>query len=276
MRVLGLGSGGGLRQWLAAIGLCVLAHAATAQDIVPPPAVAIIIDDLGNQHDSGQRVVALPGALTCAFLPETPYAARQAEAAYASGKEVMLHMPMQSVEDRPLGPDALSLDMTQAEFLRTLARALASIPHVRGINNHMGSLLTRHPGHMDWLMQAMAAGPDLFFVDSRTTAQTVAYRMAEERRLPYIERDVFLDSETGSTEYVRKQFARLLARAHAQGFALAIGHPYPETLVVLEAELPRLAAEGIRLVPVSELIGIKEQRQLWQASLSPSRPAAKN
>lgn len=265
-----------VRAWAFA-GLWLLGlTGAGAAEPEPAPAIAIIIDDLGNQLDSGRRVVGLPGALTCAFLPETPFAARLAEAAHASGKEVMLHLPMQSVEERPLGPGALSLDMTQAEFFSTLARALASVPHVRGINNHMGSLLTRHPGHMDWLMQGLAAGPDLFFVDSRTTAQTVAFRMAEERRLPYIERDVFLDSETGSSEYVRGQYERLVARARSQGFALAIGHPYPETLEVLERELAALEARGIRLVPVSALIWIKERRRLWQASLSPSRPAAKN
>lgn len=266
-----------LLRWLN-WGLCLLACSQGVLAAEPPggPAIALIIDDLGNQRAAGERVVALPGRVTCAFLPHTPYAAVLAEAAHRSGKEVMLHLPMQPVEPRALGPGGLTLDMTREAFLASLQASLASIPHVRGVNNHMGSLLTRHPGHMDWLMQRLADEPGLFFVDSRTTAKTVAYRIAQERRIPFLQRDVFLDAKRGDRAYVAAQWERLLEQARRRGYALGIGHPYAETMAVLEQALPRLRAEGIELLPVSELIDLKERRQLWQASLSPSPKAVKN
>jgi polysaccharide deacetylase 2 family uncharacterized protein YibQ len=141
----------------------------------------------------------------------------------------------------------------------------------------MGSLLTRHPGHMDWLMSEMNAQGGLFFVDSVTTVRTVAAHVALERGLPTTRRDVFLDS-AADPDSIRRQFARLLAVAHEQGSALAIGHPYPGTLQVLAEVLPQLGMYGVRLVPVSQLIITRQERspQLWRASWSPSPPAAKN
>lgn len=232
------------------------------------PAIALIIDDLGNQMHAGARAVRLPGAVTYAILPLTPHARALAEQAHRRDKEIMLHLPMQSMDTRALGPGGLTLDMTREEFIRTLDRNLASVPYVAGINNHMGSLLTRHPGDMDLLMQAMADKGNLYFVDSRTTHHTVAYKMAEERRVPYVQRDVFLDGTPNDAAHVRRQFALLVKRAKEQGLAVGIGHPYPETLHVLESALRGLKKQGIRLLPVSQLLAEKKRRELWRASLS--------
>jgi polysaccharide deacetylase 2 family uncharacterized protein YibQ len=212
------------------------------------------------------------------MLPHTPYAARLAREGHARGKEIMLHLPMESVAPRPLGPGGVTLHMGQAEFARRVQANLAAIPHVRGVNNHMGSLLTLHPGHMGWLMAELRGRGDLYFVDSRTTPASVALPVAHEYGVPSITRDVFLDPDP-SPAAIRTQWERVLARARRHGHALAIGHPYPETLALLERELPRLSAHGLRLVPASVLIA-KQQSQgstdLWHASLSPSPPAAKN
>ncbi len=240
------------------------------------PAIALIIDDLGNQRQSGLRAVNLPGPVTFAILPMTPHARLLAERAHQGRKEIMLHLPMQSVEEKALGPGGLTLDMTRGEFTRTLEASLASVPHVAGINNHMGSLLTRHPGHMDWLMQVLSARGGLFFVDSRTTHHTVAFRMAEERRVPYIQRDVFLDGAPHDPVHVRSQWRQLVQRAKDEGLAVGIAHPYPETLDVLEKTLGTLDQEGVRLLTVSRLLAEKERRELWRASLSHSPKAARN
>lgn len=257
----------------------VLASAVAAAESPPPlPAVAIVIDDLGNRHDLDDRVVALPGPVTCAFLPHTPYAARLARRAHAAGKEVMLHLPMQSVEGLRLGPGALTLHMTQTEFLRSLRASLASVPYVSGVNNHMGSLLTRHPGHMDWLMQALHANGSLYFVDSRTTRATVAQMVAGEDGVPNTRRDVFLDNVAEDSAIVARVH-ELIAKARHHGAALAIGHPYPATVRVLERVLPLLRQARVRLVPVSELIRIEQEdgrSQTWRVSLSPSPRAAKS
>ena len=138
----------------------VICGAARAEALLP--AVSIIIDDLGKRLDVGQRVLALPGPIACSFLPQARYTRELARQAHALGKEVMLHLPMDSVSHRPLDEGAVTLDMTEQQFAATLNGHLATVPYVRGVNNHMGSLLTRHPGHMLWLMQAMQRQDGMF------------------------------------------------------------------------------------------------------------------
>jgi hypothetical protein len=230
------------------------------------PGIALIIDDLGNQREPGRRAIALPGPVACAFLPHGHFTRQLAQQAHARGKEVMLHLPMQSVAQERREPGELLLDMTQQQFTRTLQENIAAVPYLSGINNHRGSLITRHPGHMAWLMQAISRYGNLFFVDSRTTAATVARRLADEYRIPSSERKVFLDNERNPLA-VREQFRRLLGLARSEGVALGIGHPYPETLAVLAEELARLGNYNIDLVPVSRLIEIETRnRAPWQAS----------
>ncbi|MGD8514997.1 MAG: divergent polysaccharide deacetylase family protein [Granulosicoccaceae bacterium] len=231
------------------------------------PVISIIIDDLGDRGKQDEAAVRLPGALNYAFLPHAPHTPRLARLAHSMHKEVILHMPMQAQQQgKKLGPGALTLNMTEEEFVRTLELALASVPHVKGLNNHMGSLLTRHPGHMLWLMQTMNRHHDLFFVDSRTTRYSVARTLAEEQHVPNLARDIFLDAQR-SEAFVEKQFDELLRVARMNGGALAIGHPYPETLRVLKHRLNELEQENVRLVPVSELLKRKGKRT-WQLSLS--------
>lgn len=218
------------------------------------PRIAIIIDDIGDRHAEGLAAVSLPGAVACAFLPHTPHSRELALLAHENGKEVMLHLPLQSLHDKPLGPGAITLDTTETEFRRTLAADLQSIPFVRGVNNHMGSLLTLHPGHMTWLMQYLAAQGEMFFVDSYTNAESVALAMAQERGVPAAKRDVFLDN-IAEQAAIGVQFERLVSLAHERGTAIGIGHPYPETLKFLAENLPELqAAYGVELVPVSVLL----------------------
>ena len=166
--------------------------------------------------------------------------------------------------------------MTEQQFVSTVKADLAAVPHVIGINNHMGSLLTRHPGHMLWLMRLMQSQAPLFFVDSRTTVETVARLVAMENGVPASERNVFLDNQLDIGE-IKVQFDRLLQLARKQGTALAIGHPNALTLAVLEQRLPELEKQGIRLLPVSALIEIQQRGEhTWQASWSRSRKDAKN
>lgn len=233
----------------------------------PKPAIALIIDDLGNDAQRGERVVNLPGPIACAFLPHGAYTRVLARSAHGNNKEVMLHLPMQSMDNRALDPGALTLDMTESVFTETLLQDLAAVPYVSGINNHMGSLLTRHPGHMYWLMTAIQSQAPLFFVDSRTTDHSVARQIAIENGVPNLKRDIFLDVERDRTAILH-QFVKLAEKAYKNGTALAIGHPYPETLDVLESELGNLQAYGLDLVSVQQLIELKrERRSKWHASL---------
>lgn len=218
------------------------------------PRIAIIIDDLGYQLDAGRRAIALPGPVACAILPGAPRARQLAHAAYDSGKEVLLHLPMQAVEtEKRVEETRMTLDMSRGNFAATFEAAFDSVPHAIGINNHRGSLLTRHPGHMQWLMEELLARDGLFFVDSFTTHESVALQIASEAGVSAMKRDVFLDPDQ-SAATLQHEFERLKSLATRRGQAVAIGHPYAATLAMLERELPQLAEQGFDLVAVSELV----------------------
>lgn len=218
------------------------------------PRVAIIIDDMGYHLANGSRAIDLPGPVSFSFLPGAPRARVLAERAHLFGKDILLHLPLQAVNDEAIPePSEIHIDMSRERLGYTFDEALASVPHVIGINNHRGSLLTRHPGHMQWLMEEIRDRESLFFVDSYTHHESVALKIALENGIEATRRDVFLDPDP-SPEAVALEFERLKKLARTRGQALAIGHPYPATLELLERELPKLADEGFELVRVSELL----------------------
>lgn len=243
-----------MKRWrLPAAALAALLAAQSVASV--PPRIAIIIDDLGYQLAAGRRAIELPGPIAFAILPRTPSGPALARFANARGKEVLLHLPLEAVaQTGRADPDGIVLEMNRAELQATFRDAIASVPFVVGVSSHRGSLLTRHPGHMQWLMQAIAARGGLFFVDSYTTTHSIALRIAAETGIAAARRDVFLDSDR-SRAAVLAELERLKALARERGRAVAIGHPYPETLDVLERELPKLGAEGFELVPLGTLVG---------------------
>lgn len=217
--------------------------------------ITIILDDIGNNEDLGMRAIALPGAITYAVLPHTPFGDKLARAAHKAGKEVMLHAPMSNMAQHPLGEGGLTPQLSEEEFSASLRRSIDAVPHIRGVNNHMGSELTSAPLQMQWVMRELKAR-DLYFVDSLTTAKSVAAVTATEFDVPNLRRQVFLDNQA-TFENIDFEFRRLLQIARQNGSALGIGHPYPETLAYLEQALGTLEHQGIRLVPVSELLELK-------------------
>jgi len=236
------------------LGIVASAQAVTsAKNAVPVSGyVAIIIDDLGYKLKHDQRALQLPGQVTYSFLPHTPQLKPLAENAHAQGKEIMLHLPMQSVEPLFLGPGALTQDMSRETFKIAVLKSILSVPHVKGVNNHMGSLITSQKTHMKWLMEEIAR-TRLFFVDSRTTTETLAEETANQFNIANTRRNIFLDHER-NRQAIEFQFDQLIKLARKQGTAVAIGHPYPDTLEVLEEKIPQLKAAGIQLIPVSQLI----------------------
>lgn len=224
------------------------------------PRIAIIIDDLGYQLEAGRRAIDLPGPVAYAVLPGTPYGQRLSRSAHEKGKEVLLHLPLEPVGHRgPAEPGTLMLDMSRMTFRATFADAIATVPFAVGVSSHRGSLLTRHPGHMGWLMEEIRSREDLFFIDSYTTHESIALQIAAESGVIATKRDVFLDHER-TTDAVTREFERLKAMARKRGTAVAIGHPFPETLEVLRRELPKLCEEGFELVTISELIALQLNR----------------
>lgn len=218
------------------------------------PTLGIIIDDLGHNYLRGRRVIDMPAPVTLAILPHTAMAARLAKEASAAGRTVIMHLPMQNGANLSPGPGALFADMDRDTFTATLEASLDNFGPVVGVNNHMGSLLTTLRPQMDWLMAELHER-DLFFVDSRTSAQTQAAFAAEEHGVAHISRDVFLDNEL-TPEALQRAFNRALIEARTNGAAVLIGHPHEQTLAFLERVLPGLEQrERVRVVAVEEMVG---------------------
>jgi polysaccharide deacetylase 2 family uncharacterized protein YibQ len=206
------------------------------------PRVAIVIDDCGQRLELMQRAVRMRQSLTFAVIPRLPHSRASAEAAFAAGHEVILHQPMEPEQgDEDPGEGALKVGMRPADVERVLRENFADVPHAVGLNNHMGSRATADERLMAATFHAvkdLSRGRPLYFLDSRTTAQTVAEEAAHAAGLASGRRAVFLDNDP-SPRAIRDQMATLLATARDKGEAVGIGHLRPETLDVLEVVLPR-------------------------------------
>lgn len=235
----------------------------TIQPVTPPnshrPWVAIIIDDIGYSKARGMRAAKLPADITLAVIPHAPNSVKLAEQGHSYGKEIMLHAPMSNLSGKTLEQGALNESMGRDEFVRTLNDSLDNIPHIVGVNNHMGSLLTQKTEQMSWLMGELQAR-QLYFIDSRTSPQSQAYEVATERHIPTLKRDVFLDNQRSEVA-IKRQFDKLVSLAKRRGWAIGIGHPYPETLAVLEKHSAS-AAEQIEFVSISKLLARVRPKQM--------------
>lgn len=223
------------------------------------PTISIIIDDMGYRLKTGKRAIDLPGELTYSFLPHAPHVNSLSMRAYDKNKEIMLHLPMQTEDGRKLGPGGLTENLSEEKFQRILSSSINAIPFARGFNNHMGSELTKNQLLMKRLMQQVASNNNLFFVDSKTTSRSVAFQVARQEGLRSIQRDIFIDHELSAT-FIEKQLKKLIRMAQVTGSALAIGHPKTLTIAILEKWLPTLEEKGIRLVSVSKLIELRQER----------------
>ena len=223
--------------------------------------IAIVIDDIGY-HQRDLEFLSLPGQLTYSILPHTPYSQIFATLASQSNKELLLHVPMQALNGKELGPGALTLNMNKEQLQQTLGTALASLPQVKGVNNHMGSALTQKSQAMKWTMEVLKKR-QLYFLDSRTTDLSQAQNAANFLGVENIGRHVFLDNIT-TPEQLQFRFDELKHKAEKHNFAIAIAHPYPETIKFLRQALPQLTEQGFELVPVSQLVE-RKYIQLAQA-----------
>lgn len=246
-----------MRLALAFALLCCMAGVAQAVPATPHKAyLSLIIDDLGQNLPRDRRVLALPGPVTTAVMPDTPHAAQFAREAHKAGKIVILHMPM----DPATGPFAWHPDLPVGELEKRLDAAFKAVPYTSGINNHMGSRMTSQQPAMAWLMGNLQQRHK-FFVDSRTSAQTVAAAEAQKIGLASVSRDVFLD-DVRTEQAIAAQLETAIKLAHDQGSAVMIGHPYPQTLAVLERELPKLKARGIDWIDIRQMIGVRSNKAM--------------
>lgn len=214
--------------------------------------IALLIDDLGRSVGEVSTLQQLGIPISYAVLPFEARTAEVVEALHDYGAEILCHLPMGARNGANPGPGALSREMAEDELVSGTREALDRIPGAVGVNNHMGSDLSADSAAMRAVLEVVA-DRGLFYVDSRTSADSVGYRLAIEVGIPAAERQVFLDS-VHETETVREQFRRLLEVSRERGVAIAIGHPSEVTLGVLEEEVPRALAAGYEFVPVSYLL----------------------
>ncbi|WP_299775963.1 divergent polysaccharide deacetylase family protein [uncultured Pseudoteredinibacter sp.] len=233
------------------------------------PRLAIIIDDIGYHLDNGYRTAKLPVPITLAVIPHSPNARELADAGHQAGKEIMLHLPMASHnENAPLEQGGLTTGMAEEEFKSAVRLGLAAVPHIRGVNNHMGSALTEKAQAMQWLMDELRETP-YFFIDSRTSPLSQAKQLAEQNNIPSASRDVFLDNSRDHQD-ILAQLEKAIKHAKRTGYAIVIGHPYPETLEVLERLTPPLRIAGIEFVHISTLLsGTGAQKYSNQVASQP-------
>jgi polysaccharide deacetylase 2 family uncharacterized protein YibQ len=235
----------------------------TTQDRAPEPAkpspdrqrplVAIIVDDLGYDLNLAKCFIEMDGPFTFSMLPQGPFTRKIVAEAHARGHEIMLHLPMEPLEYPQVspGPGALLVEMTPDELLAQLDADLMAIPHLKGVNNHMGSRLSAQAPQMRQIFSRLKAR-GLYYVDSRTTKETVGRPAAERLHLPFAERDIFIDHYQ-DVDFIRKQLRQLVKRAHAQGVAIGIAHPHPLTIELMRSALPELK-DQVTLVPASRVV----------------------
>ncbi|WP_417481835.1 divergent polysaccharide deacetylase family protein [Maricaulis sp.] len=215
------------------------------------PRIALIIDDVGLDEQAAARVLALDIPLTVAILPYADAAARTAQLAGASGRDVLVHVPMEPLGLADPGPHALRVDLSDADLRARIRWAMARVPGAVGLNNHMGSRFTQNPRALRVALGAIAERAPLF-IDSMTTADSRGLAVAEGLGLEVLRRDVFLDHviEAGM---IAERLAEAQALALSQGHAVVIGHPHALTLDALEAWIGEAEAAGIEFVSVTTL-----------------------
>jgi uncharacterized protein len=215
--------------------------------------LAIILDDLGSDRAAADSIFALPYPLTISVLPHHAHSVEIAGEAHRRGYEVMLHLPMQSVGNETPEAQELHPGMPADDIPVLFEQMIESVPNATGVNNHQGSEATADPALMEELMPVLQKW-NLFYVDSRTTAATVAYDTAQRLGVRSAFRNVpFLD-DVREVSAVRKQIELALRGAKEKGEAVAIGHPHQATLEALSEVLPQAEARGVHLVYASDLV----------------------
>jgi polysaccharide deacetylase 2 family uncharacterized protein YibQ len=218
------------------------------------PKIAIVIDDLGGEDKISQELLRLDLPITFSILPFTPYSKTLAGEAHRKGKEVILHLPMEPhgyPEVRP-GEGVLLQEMDEARLLQQLSKDIEAIPYIKGVSNHMGSRLMEDPEKLKIIFFELKRR-GFFFLDSRTTPQTIGLQVAQSVGLKAMERSLFID-HSSDKEKIKQKLEQLIQVSLSTGKAVGIGHPHPLTIKSLKEMIPKMKEKGIEIVPLSEVI----------------------
>lgn len=234
--------------------------------------LSIVIDDFGYRPHNENQILAMPTAISIAVLPNAHYARDMAVKAHQQGREILIHLPMAPMGKQPLEKDTLRPEMSSEEIESIIRQAVNNVPYAVGLNNHMGSAMTSSLPGMQKVMQALNAY-QLYFLDSMTIGSSQSIPAAAGTHVKVIKRKVFLD-DTQNEADIRTQFNRAVQLARRTGSAIAIGHPHPATIKVLQQMLPTLDTD-IVLVRPSQLLNEAVHYQTLPYEPSPAQPAHK-
>ena len=221
----------------------------------PEGRVAIIIDDMGDSLEALEEICDLGQPVTISILPQSLYAEQTARIAHEKGLEVMLHLPGESLNHQEGDSSTAGLittGMSEREIKSFVEESLSLVPYAVGVNNHMGSRITREEKVMRPVLEHLKSR-GLFFLDSRTTAESIAFDLAREMGLRTAYRNVFLDNTAG-VDFSRKKIIDLFRLSQKAGTAIGIGHPFPETLQALRENIHLLREYRVRPVFASEIV----------------------
>ncbi len=220
----------------------------------PRKKVAIIIDDMGYNLEAIQEICSFQKPLTVSILPFSPFAQETALIAHQNNLEVMLHLPLESVNNNAENDieGLIHSLMSEEEIRKILDTSLEQIPYIKGVNNHMGSKITPNKIFMNIILDTLKER-DLFFVDSRTTTRSIAYDVAQKMKIPSAYRHVFLDGES-QEDYIKGKLIELFRLAQKNEKAVGICHPIDETLKVLKENLHLADKYELELVFVSQIV----------------------
>lgn len=234
--------------------------------------LAIVIDDFGYRPTEENKVLQMPKAISVAVLPDAPYARQMATKAHQGGREVLIHLPMAPLSKQPLEKNTLTPEMSSAEIDRIIRSAINNVPYAVGLNNHMGSKMTSSLPGMQKVMQALNQY-NLYFLDSMTIGNSQSLQAAQGTHVRVLKRRVFLD-DSQDINAIRQQFSRAVKLAQRDGYAIAIGHPHPNTVRVLQQMLPTLPAD-ITLVTPGQLLNepLRNGNTSPAKTTSPDKPS---
>lgn len=227
--------------------------ASSEEETIFSPKAAFIIDDLGYETKVAKKMMELEYPIALSILPFLQYSEFTAEESKKNNKEVMLHLPMEpNNSDANPGPGAIESYMSEEEIRQAVRKCILDFPYTIGVNNHMGSKITEDREIMEIVLEEIK-GYNLFFIDSMTSKNSIAYEVAQEMGIKSAVRSVFLDNGN-DMEYIKGQMLEVQKIALEKGEVIAIGHDRINTFYVLKRMIPELIRAGIEIVPVSELV----------------------
>jgi polysaccharide deacetylase 2 family uncharacterized protein YibQ len=216
------------------------------------PKIAVILDDWGYSDRNFPYFASIKDVFTISVLPGLKFSSAAAEAAYKYKKGIMLHLPMQPEKKVPMEKITILANMDKQQVVSIVDTQMTKIPHLTGVNNHEGSLVTAKKDIITPVLEVLR-DRNLFFIDSMTTPKTVAYKTAQELGMRWAKRDIFIDNKKEAA-YIEAQLKQVAKLAKSRGWVIAIGHDDPVTIAALARVMPQLAEEGYEFVYPAELL----------------------